>query len=878
MFKHVTSAVITILIVTCFFSNSQADIINVPDDNETIQGAINNSGRGDTVLVQPGVYEENLDYGRRIITVGSLYLTTNNEAYIDSTIIDGTDNGPVLHFHGGESPDARLTGFTLQNGSGYAAGGTTFGGAVHCWQNSSPTLDHLVVRRSQAANGGGIYCQDTNQMEISHVEIYQCEASNGAGVRVLRGSAVLDHVSIHDNSASNVGGGMQIVWAADATLNSVTMTRNICQRGGGIYISAHDEQGTASNATLVNSILWDNGDVRSMIYFSSSYELCTMDIDYCDIQEGEGSIALNNNGWVEYGIHNIEADPEFIDPNEADFHLAEDSPCINTGDPESPPDPDGSRADMGAYPYFSQSALLHGFVLDLDDDNPLEGAIVTTSNNQTAETDQEGYWVIDRPWTGRFNATASLYGYTDFTIEDLELGREDTLLVAFRLPHPEFAVAQDALIIDVPLETTQEVPLTVVNEGTGPTEWSAEKRILGEQFADPWELRTSIAVGDTVDDAEIWGVAYTGDRFYVSGTNDDNATIYVLDQNGCLVDTFEQGGIMRQGMRDLAWDGNLLWGSGERTVYGFTTEGEVITSFEGPFYPNNAITFDTENNYLWISGTISENISAYNLDGERMTWVDRHNFNVFGLAFWADDPDGCPLYVFHSPGQGRQVVSKINIEVDTVAAVVELEPEPGGRPEGSFISTDYDPFSVVMMTIANTPEEDGGDRIDVWQVSINASWLELEPLSGEIEPGGSEDVTITLSAGILPIDVYNGEIEFSHNCLGENVIVPIEMRVVHPDRVEKEGVIVPDDYFLSEVYPNPFNSVAKFSYGLPEPGYVSVSIFDGMGRLIETVQEGALSSGSFNFTWDASNIPAGLYVVSMKAGDFRCVQKAVLVK
>lgn len=875
MYKNSATAFLTIVFVCLSLSVSYADIINVPDDFDSIQDAIDESERGDTVLVQPGVYEENLDYGRRDITVGSLYLTTDNEAYIDSTIIDGTENGTVIHFHGGEGPDARLTGFTIENGTGYDGGGSTFGGAIHCWRNSSPTLDHLVVRRSEADNGGGIYCQDTNQMEISHVEVYECEAANGAGVRILRGSAVLDHVSIHDNSATNVGGGMQIVWAAEATLINVTLTRNTCQRGGAIYISATNEQNTASNAILVNTILWDNS---STIYFSGSYDLCTMEIDYSDIEDGENGVELNNNGWVEWGNNNIDEDPEFVNPNQGDFHLTVDSPCINTGDPDSPEDPDGSRADMGAYPYFSQDAMLHGFVLDLENDDPLEGATIITSNNQVAESDEDGYWIIDNPWTGNFTATASLFGYTDLTIRDLDLDMDDTLLVTFRLPRPEFDVSCENMIIDVPLETVEEVPFTVINEGTGPTEWCAEKRILGEQFIDPWELRTSIAVGDTVDDTEIWGVAFANDQYFVSGTNDDEPLIYVLDRDGNLETSFEQGGIMRQGMRDLAWDGNLLWGSGERTIYGFTTEGEVRTSFDGPFYPNNAIAYDNENNYLWISSTVSEYIAAYNLNGEEMTWVDRHNLNVFGLAFWADDPDGCQLYVLNSPGQGRQVVHKINIELDTLAMVVELEPEPGGRPEGSFISTDYDPLSVVMMTISNNPEEDGGDRIDVWQVCVNASWLELEPVEGLIEAGSSQEATVILNAGILPMDRYIGEIEFSHNCLGANIIIPIEMRVVHPDRAENPDKYIPGNYFLTDVYPNPFNSIAKLSYGLPESGPVSVRIFDGAGRLVETVYDGFSVAGSHDFTWNASDIPAGIYMVCMEANGFHEVRKALLVK
>jgi hypothetical protein len=60
-------------------------------------------------------------------------------------------------------------------------------------------------------------------------------------------------------------------------------------------------------------------------------------------------------GWS--GTGNIDVDPLFVDPVNKDFHLRAGSPCIDTGDPNSPPDPDGTRADMGAF-YYNQAPTL----------------------------------------------------------------------------------------------------------------------------------------------------------------------------------------------------------------------------------------------------------------------------------------------------------------------------------------------------------------------------------------------------------------------------------------------------------------------------------------------------------------------------------------
>ena len=65
-----------------------ATVINVTDDYPTIQQGIDASSDGDTVLVQPDTYVENLNFNGHNIVLGSLYLTTNNNSYISTTIID----------------------------------------------------------------------------------------------------------------------------------------------------------------------------------------------------------------------------------------------------------------------------------------------------------------------------------------------------------------------------------------------------------------------------------------------------------------------------------------------------------------------------------------------------------------------------------------------------------------------------------------------------------------------------------------------------------------------------------------------------------------------------------------------------------------------
>jgi len=172
---------LSILFITISFAN----IINVPADIDSIQGGIDMAVDGDTVLVQPGTYLENINFDGKKITVGSLFLTTYEKSYISKTIINGNRRGSVFTFNGGEDSTTVLSGFTITNGAGGAGCGGFcscfyYGGGISCYE-SSPKLTNLLITGNSGWAGGGMYLQDSNP-KLSNVTITDNNAYMGGGI------------------------------------------------------------------------------------------------------------------------------------------------------------------------------------------------------------------------------------------------------------------------------------------------------------------------------------------------------------------------------------------------------------------------------------------------------------------------------------------------------------------------------------------------------------------------------------------------------------------------------------------------------------------------------------------------------------------------
>jgi len=88
----------------------------------------------------------------------------------------------------------------------------------------------------------------------------------------------------------------------------------------------------------------------------------------------------------------------------------------------------------------------------------------------------------------------------------------------------------------------------------------------------------------------------------------------------------------------------------------------------------------------------------------------------------------------------------------------------------------------------------------------------------------------------------------------------------------------PHSFELSKLYPNPFNPSTEISFSLPMDNHVKLSAYNVQGQEVDVIFEGAQSVGIHSYTWNASNLPSGVYYIRLQSADMVTSQKALLVK
>ena len=383
-----------------------ASVISVPGSYPTIQAAINAALNGDTVVVAPGTYFENIDFKGKLITVHSAQGP-------GSTVIDGGGVAPVVNFSNAETSAAVLQGFTLQHGNapfafGYEGAGVHISGAspsvvgnvitanTTCGSGAgisiafaSPMIrDNTITGNAKQAgcsgdSGGGIYVRGAASAQIVHNTITNNGSDFGGGISLFAaGTPTLLNNTISSNTANIEGGGIDIVNQSDATIVQNIISGNTATNsGGGIYLLT--PSGTRGplfvNNTLAGNSAPDSGvrlggfdgqvqvlnniitaaASQPAVLCDTTYSTASPFLDHNDLFNSVGPAAQGScSNFLPNGA-NISANPQFVAAG--NYHLASTSPSIDAGNNSAPSLPSsdlegkprisGVSVDQGVYEF-----------------------------------------------------------------------------------------------------------------------------------------------------------------------------------------------------------------------------------------------------------------------------------------------------------------------------------------------------------------------------------------------------------------------------------------------------------------------------------------------------------------------------------------------
>lgn len=412
-------------------------VIYVPDTYPTIQGAIDSSSAGDTIILRDGTYSgagnRDLTYNGRAITVCSEH---------DDPAICVIDCGTVARgfiFNHGETADSMVRGLTIRNGRvTLGVFPANCGGGMYL-EGASPSIINCSIRSNYTAHtGAGIFCITGAQPTISNCSfVSNIASSQGGAIGVASGSiSVTDSQFVTNSTSSSFGGAVFInTLTSPASFHNCIMTDNEGSAGGGVYISSGSYSFTnciiannsayagsgggatlqgsgtllsctfgnntatgdgkalahwAGTVTIKNCILW--GPAANQLW---SYAPSSLTVSYSDVY----------GGWT--GVGNINWNPRFM--SATDFHLRSYSPCIDAGTGNGVPSldidgdvrPQSVEVDMGAdevLGYVSPCGLV------VPDDYPTIQAAIT------AAAHGEDICLLDGTYSGTGNKNLNFSG------------------------------------------------------------------------------------------------------------------------------------------------------------------------------------------------------------------------------------------------------------------------------------------------------------------------------------------------------------------------------------------------------------------------------------------------------------------------------------
>lgn len=201
-----------------------------------------------------------------------------------------------------------------------------------------------------------------------------------------------------------------------------------------------------------------------------------------------------------------------------------------------------------------------------------------------------------------------------------------------------------------------------------------------------------------------------------------------------------------------------------------------------------------------------------------------------------------------------------------------------GAPDSLYVDARTDGYDHQVQYILIDDNLEGfGINVKKWANSTSA--FDLQPggiadaypiVSGSLFyfPARLREIRIKLGGPRQPGLVYNSTLYLDN------------LRVSYPDSIMaiEDDELPPPDFSLAQNYPNPFNPVTTIKFSLNKAGFVSIIIYDILGREVDKILQDYLQPGSHIVTWNAVSYPSGIYFYRLQSPGNSAVRKMILMK
>jgi len=856
-----------------------AGTIKIPNDQPTIQVGIVSSSNGDTILVSPGTYYENINFNGKNIVLGSLFLTTGDTSYISQTIIDGNQQGCVVVFENGEDSTAELTGFTIKNG--IAPTESIFAGGITCTNNSNPILTNLIVKENESLGNHWRF---------------------GGGIAILKSKIKLNNCLITRNHSGR-GGGIYIENSTVEITNS-TIRENVTKRngmGGGIYADS-------SNIVILNSGISFNealymGSSGPMcqgggLYFKESYVLiedCEITNNLSETDGGGISVKLTELKMVGCLIANNRASKDLFRTygGGIDVLYTDDTKKIYLEDVVVQNNYAYESGGGIAYYPMNPTEAFKNVTIKNNSSSAYGGGLATNFNLQIPDSSNCSIFLNKTKIKGAdiylssFGPEPSKNIHLDTTSvsDPNEYHIYPIKDVAFNYNHAMFQSVNSDLFIspsgsNANRGTSADVPLKTIDFA------------LKVAYADSSNRRTLFLDSGIYshqtnqEEFPIYGRSYVsiqGD----SSTNtilDGEGKSRILEYNELVSSAFKDFTIQNgdaigsknfYGQEIEVESGGGVWGFGEG-------KGEAV-KFENMVVKNNrannaggglSLRGNVELNRVIISNNILETASEFG-GGAGISFRGYKPAKIINTTI-------CDNYIVNGSSESGGMLICLEDAIIVNSIIWNNQP--------SNISV-YFRFlfdSLANLHVSHSDIEGGEDGITTLD-SMKIHWLDGNIDANPLFVGGNlfdynlTDRSPCINAG-TPFFVWEGDtlINLSPS---EYIGEAPDMGALEPDvliSVEGEETL-PTEFKLEQNYPNPFNPSTTIKYEIPGQArndnvFVQLKIYDILGREVTTLVNQEQKPGNYEIKFSGEHLSSGIYYYRISSGNFVKTMKMILIK